>query len=166
MCCFLHLFGYIAAKKPHSYRWRAATCVLQQVSICFNYTTCFVFWAVVAPEFFPLVAWWYKIGLALAHVTPLVFSLMHYYLNDNIMFISDWWQTGIVAFVYCWLNWLFTQVKDEPIYPFLPWTSFMSVFWCTFCTFVGIVFYWITIMLTNKKRNRPICTGRYDTYND
>jgi len=130
--------------------------------MCFNFTTCFVFWAAVAPVFLPLVPWWYRIGLILGHVTPLIFVIWHYYLNDNIMYPGDWWHTGVTGFVYCWLNWIFTVTGDELVYPFLPWDSFMSVFWCTFCTFVGIVMWWIIIMLTNKRRKRPICAGRDD----
>lgn len=159
LCLFTHLFGYIAARRPDSYNWRAATCIVQQIAICFNFTTCFVFWVAVAPVFFPLVPWWYRIGLALGHVTPLLFVIWHYYLNDNIMFISDWWQTFLTGFVYCWLNWLFTVTGDEDVYPFLPWDSFMSVFWCTFCTFVGIGMWMILTVLTNRKRKRPLCSG-------
>lgn len=91
-----------------------------------------------------------------------MFVLMHYYLNDNLMYPSDWWHTGVAGFIYCWLNWLFTVTGDELVYTFLPWDSFMSVFWCVFCMFVGIIFYWITIMITNKKRKRPLCAGRDD----
>jgi len=129
----------------------------------FNYTTCFVFWAVVAPVFFPLVPLWYRIGLVFAHIVPIFFSLVHYYLNDNTMYLSDWWHCAVVGAIYCTMNWMFTvSAGGEPVYPFLPWDSFMSVFWCTFCTFVGIGCYWLTVMLTNKCRNRPICSGRDD----
>jgi len=161
MCLYQHALGYMAASRPDSYRWRVSASIMQELAICFNFSTCFVFWAVVAPAFFPVIPeLWYRIGLALAHVLPLTFSLVHYYLNDNTMFIGDWWHTALVGTIYCAFNWMFTETSGEPVYPFLPWENFMSVFWCAFCTFVGIGCYWMTIMLTNKQRNRPMCSSR------
>jgi len=83
----------------------------------------FVFWVLVAPEFIREVVLWMKVSLVFAHIIPISWLLMNFFLTESTITIGDWWHSLLLVLVYLYINYVFTIREGDPVYPFMTWND-------------------------------------------
>lgn len=157
------ILTYFSGRNPESYKTFASAMIIQQVAIAWQCMVTFVFWVFVAPTYFFSITFYWQLGLSTAHTLPLVFLLINFYLTDNQPILSDWWHCSILAVLYISDNYMFSQIEDRPVYPFLTWDPpSKSIFNCLLCYFFAYGSYVLVVLLTRKCKGRPVCGIRRD----
>lgn len=111
----------MTATEKNAYRWRWAACVWQNLTIAYQWIIVFVFWGFCAARFLPAVGWIWRFGLIWAHTWPFVAVMTNFYMTDSRIRLRDIWFGWVVGAVYVTINYHYTQIMPEPVYPFLLW---------------------------------------------
>jgi len=53
------------------------------------------------------------------------------------MRFGDWWHNFLLGIIYFMINYYFTVVMGEPVYPFLTWKDPKTAVYCVLCWMFG-----------------------------
>jgi hypothetical protein len=67
------------------------------------------------------VPWIWGFGLIAAHTYPFTLVLVEFYICDSQNRLRDFWHAWVVGIVYGFVNYYYTMISPEPVYPFLRW---------------------------------------------
>ena len=65
--------------------------IINHVALTFEFCSCVVFLAIVAPIFIPQVGNLWRVALVSAHTVPLILILLNYFMTDSVVRVKDWW---------------------------------------------------------------------------
>lgn len=64
--------------------------------------------------------------------------MFEFYICDSQLKLRDFWHGWVLAVLYCTVNYYYTQVAPEPVYPFLLWENpLKDILSCALCTIFG-----------------------------
>ncbi len=141
--------------EKNAFRWRRAAATFQVLTIAWQWIIVFVFWGFCAAKFLPQVGFVWQFGLIWAHTWPYVAVLINFFMTDSRLRLRDFWHSWFLGSIYCYINYYYTSISSEPVYPFLGWESIpisLIKFACT--TIFG------TICLVFTGYIQECCMGR------
>ena len=96
-----------------------------------------MFWVLVAPTFLGEAVLWMKIALIAAHIIPLFWLLVNYFLTESTILLGDWWHSFTLVILYLCVNYCFTKSEGVPVYPFMTWEDPLTFFYSIGCWAIG-----------------------------
>lgn len=148
----------MTATEKNAYRWRWVACVWQTLTIAWQWTIVFVFWGFCAAKFLPPVPWIWRFGLIWAHTWPFVAVMVNFYMTDSRVRLRDFWHGWVLGTIYCIINYHYTKIMPEPVYPFLLWEHIgKDVISCIISTVFGTICLIFSSFIQEKAMGRPFC---------
>ena len=138
-------------------RWNKIAVNIQTITVAWQFSIVFVFWAFCAPVYFLYdVPWWWNAGLVEAHMFPFIGVLVNFYKGNSRLRLNLWWLSFLVTASYVVVNYHYTMLLEVPVYPFLTWNSIgWTALYCFGCWFVGFSCMVITSWKQEQRQNRP-----------
>ena len=136
--------------------WNKCACIIQTITIAWQFSIVMVFWVFCAPVYFTYdVPWWWNAGLVEAHMVPFIGVLINFYYGKSRVRLELWWMSLFVTFLYVMVNLYFTKKLGVPVYPFLTWESSWTALYCFGCWAFGYICLLLSSFIQEWRLVRP-----------
>ena len=49
--------------------------------------------------------------------------LINFYMTDSRIRLREFWHSWALGSIYCYINYYYSSISSEPVYPFLQWDN-------------------------------------------